>query len=47
VTGLGIRASADAALGPISATLGDFTGSLAGGVADPVLPSPGGVVAGP
>jgi hypothetical protein len=47
VTGLRIRASANAALGPISATLSDFTGSLAGGVADVVLSSPGTVVAGP
>lgn len=47
VTGLGIGASAGAALGPISAALGDFSGSLAGGVADAVLPSPGTVVAAP
>jgi len=47
VTGLGIRATAGAALGPIGATLGDFTGSLAGGVANVVLPSAGTVVAGP
>ena len=47
VTGLGIRATAGAALGPIGATLGDFTGSLAGGVANLVLLSPGTVVAGP
>jgi len=47
VTGLRISAAADAALGPIGATLGDFNGSLAGGVADPVLPSPGTVVAAP
>ena len=47
VTGLGISASADAALGPISATLGAFSGSLAGGVIDVVLPAPGTVVAGP
>jgi hypothetical protein len=47
VTGLGIRATPDAALGPITATLGDFSGSLAGGVANAVLLSPGTVVAGP
>jgi len=47
VTGLGISASADAALGPISATLGAFTGSLAGGVTNVVLASPGTVIAVP
>jgi len=46
VTGLGISASADAALGPINATLGGFSGSLAAGVANVILPSPGTVVAG-
>ena len=46
VTGLGINASADAALGPISATLGGFSGSLAGGVANVVLASLGSVVTG-
>jgi len=47
ITGLGIRATPDAALGPITAMLGDFTGSLAGGVANAVLPSFGTVVAAP
>jgi hypothetical protein len=47
ITGLGIRATPDAALGPITAMLGDFTGSLAGGVANAVLLSPGTVVTGP
>jgi hypothetical protein len=47
VTGLGVSASTRAALGPIGGTLGDFTGSLAGGVANVVLGSPGTVVAGP
>lgn len=47
VTGLGIGASAEAALGPISATLGDFEGSLAAGAGSTTLPSPGTVVAGP
>ena len=46
MTGLGISASPEAALGSINATLGAFTGSLAGGVANVVLPSPGSVVAG-
>jgi len=46
VTGLGIRASSEAALGSINATLGAFSGSLAGGTANVVLPSPGTVVAG-
>jgi len=46
VTGLGIRASPEAALGSITATLGAFSGSMAGGVANDVLPSPGTVVAG-
>ena len=45
VSGLGISATAGAALGPITATVGDFTGSLAGGVANAVLTSPGTVVA--
>lgn len=44
VTGLGIRAAGDAALGPIGARLGDFTGSLAAGVANELLSSPGTVV---
>lgn len=47
ITGLGIGASGDAALGPIRATLGEFIGSLAGGVATDVLSSPGRAVAGP
>ena len=46
VTGLGISASPEAALGSINATLGAFTGSLAGGVANDIVPSPGSVVAG-
>ena len=46
VTGLGISASPEAALGSINATLGAFSGSLAGGVANIVLPPPGTVVAG-
>jgi hypothetical protein len=44
ITGLGISASSDAAVGPVHATLGSFTGSLAAGVAHP-LPAPGTVVA--
>jgi hypothetical protein len=47
VTGLGIRATPNAALGPIKATLGDFSGSLVGGVVNAVLLSPGTVVTGP
>jgi hypothetical protein len=47
ITGLGIRATPDAALGPITATLGDFSGSLVGGVTNAVLLSPGTVIAGP
>jgi hypothetical protein len=47
VTGLGIRASSEAALGSINATLGDFSGSLAGGVANHVLATPGTIIAGP
>ncbi len=46
VTGLGIRASATAALGAVTAQLGQFTGSLAGGVTNSVLGPPGDVVAG-
>jgi hypothetical protein len=46
IAGLGIGASSDAAVGPIGARLGDFTGALAAGVANVVLPSPGTVVAG-
>ena len=47
ITGLGIRATPDAARGPITATLGDFSGSLVGGVANAVLLSPGTVTGGP
>jgi hypothetical protein len=47
VTGLGMGASGDAAVGPITAVVGDFTGAFAAGVANETLPSPGTVVAGP
>jgi uncharacterized membrane protein len=47
VTRLGIMATPDAALGPITATLGDFSGSLVGSVTNAVLLSPGTVIAGP
>jgi hypothetical protein len=47
VTGLGIGASPDAALGPITAVVGSFTGAFAAGVANETLPSPGTVVAAP
>jgi hypothetical protein len=44
ITGLGIGASGVAALGPIGARLGDFTGALAAGIATEDVPSPGTVV---
>ena len=47
VTGLGISASSTAALGPIKATMGGFTGSLAGGATDGALASPASVVGNP
>ncbi len=47
VMGIGIAVSPTAALGPIEATMGGFTGSLAGGAANNTLISPGSVVAGP
>jgi hypothetical protein len=47
VTSLGIAASSSAALGPITATLGRFTGSLAGGATTDVLVSPGSVGSSP
>jgi hypothetical protein len=47
VTGLGIGASDEAAIGPMRAVVGDFTGSFAAGVANETLPSPGTVVAAP
>lgn len=47
IGGLGIGARDDAALGPITAVVGDFAGSLAAGVADAGMPSPGTVVEGP
>jgi hypothetical protein len=47
VTGLGIGASSTAALGAIEATMGGFTGSLAGGATTDVLNSPGSVVSTP
>jgi hypothetical protein len=46
VTGLGIGASSDAAIGPIGARLGDFTGALAAGVVTEDVPSPGTVITG-
>ena len=45
ITGLSIKASATAALGPIRAVVGSFSGSLAAGVGATDLPSPGTVVA--
>ncbi len=47
LSGFGIRASPEAALGSINAALGGFSGSLAGGVANVALPPLGNVVAGP
>ncbi len=47
VTGLGIRASSTAAIGPINAELGAFSGSLATGAEPNTLASPGSVIAGP
>lgn len=47
VTGIGIAASSSAAPGPIEATMGGFTGSLAGGATSDVLVSPGSVVSSP
>lgn len=47
VTGLGIAASSSAALGPIGATMGAFTGSLAGGATTDTLASPGSVASNP
>jgi hypothetical protein len=45
VSGLGIRASSSAAVGPINASIAACTGSLAGCTALSQLPSPGNVVA--
>jgi hypothetical protein len=45
IEGLGIAATESAALGPIGAELGDFTGALSAGVGDASGPSPGSVVA--
>ncbi|MGO9179826.1 MAG: hypothetical protein ACLQBX_08670 [Candidatus Limnocylindrales bacterium] len=47
VTGIGIAASPTAAIGPIFATMGSFTGSLAGGATNDVVASPAVVTAGP
>jgi hypothetical protein len=47
VSGLGIRATPAAALGPISATLGGYTGSFAGGAARATFDTLGSVVASP
>ncbi|HEX5148934.1 MAG TPA: hypothetical protein VFW02_07630, partial [Candidatus Limnocylindrales bacterium] len=44
ITGIGIRASASAAIGPLTASAGGFTGSLATGTPQDDLPSPGSVV---
>ncbi len=46
ISGLGIRASSGAALGPVRATLGDFIGSLHGQALPVLSGSPGTVTAG-
>lgn len=45
ISGLGISATSTAAIGPVTARLGDFSGSLEGGSASDLLPSPGSVIA--
>lgn len=47
ITGIGIKASPTAALGPINAVINGCVGSLAGCTATNVLTSPGAVVAAP
>ena len=47
ISGLGIKASSTAAIGPVKGVLGSFTGSLARGPTNDVLASPGSVVASP
>lgn len=47
IRGLGIDATSTAALGSLRLRLSDFTGSLAGGIANDTVPSPGTVVPGP
>ena len=44
ITGLGISATPAAAIGPVVAKGSHFTGSLEGGLANDVLPSPGSVI---
>jgi hypothetical protein len=44
ITGLGIEATEQAAIGPLVAEVGDFDGSLSGGLTRDVLPSPGSVI---
>ena len=46
INGLGIKASPTAAIGPINAVLGDFSGSLVTGTEQNTLASPGSVIAG-
>jgi hypothetical protein len=45
ITGLAIRTTDEAAIGPLVATADDFDGSLGAGLAAPTLSSPGSVVA--
>lgn len=44
ITGLGISAADNAAIGPLTAEAGDFAGSLRGGLSSATLPSPGSVI---
>ena len=47
ISGLGVSASATAAIGSVNAAVADFTGSLASGIASTVVASPGTVTASP
>ncbi len=47
ISGLGIKVSSTAAIGPLKAELNAFTGSLATGAANNALASPGSVVTSP
>jgi hypothetical protein len=47
ISGLGVSASATAAIGSVNAAVADFTGSLASGIASTVVASPGTVIASP
>lgn len=47
ITGLGIKATEEAAIGPLVAEVGGFDGSLSGGLTRDELPSPGFVITSP